>query len=359
MGEKKVLISLLIFTLYILFLNIYFLIKFKINSSISFFSLKNIDLFLINYNSLLKKTSFNFSQNMKSKKIINVFFEDVKENNIKNILKILKKKYIVNMSENKPDYLIYNVFGCNHLKTKYRNSIKIAFFTENQIPDFSVADYAFGQSHITFLDRYFKNPDFVNLIKNITNSDLQLIRKKVIYSPKRKNFCAAVISNSVVTDYFRLKFIKELNKYKRVDMGGKYLNNVGNIRNKIQFLSSYKFSIAMENTEGDGYLTEKILDSFKSGTIPIYYGDYLVDEYINPKSYILIRGEEDMIQKIEYIKKIDKDNKLYKSILKENILNNEKLNNKNYIEFEEFFFHIFEQNKQMAKRVDNIINNIS
>ena len=36
-------------------------------------------------------------------------------------------------------------------------------------------------------------------------------------------------------------------------MGGKYNNNVGIINNKIDFLSKYKFSIAMENTEADGY----------------------------------------------------------------------------------------------------------
>jgi hypothetical protein len=38
------------------------------------------------------------------------------------------------------------------------------------------------------------------------------------------------------------------------------------------------------------YISEKIIESFIAGTIPIYYGDYLVDEYIiikiNPKVYI-------------------------------------------------------------------------
>ena len=73
-------------------------------------------------------------------------------------------------------------------------------------------------------------------------------------------------------------------------MGGAVLNNVdGKVTNKIEFLSSYKFSIAMENSEGDGYISEKILESLISGTIPIYYGDYMVDEYINPNVYILIK----------------------------------------------------------------------
>jgi lipoate-protein ligase B len=74
----------------------------------------------------------------------------------------------------------------------------------------------------------------------------------------RTKFCAAVISNFYTTDGFRLNFINELNKYKIVDMGGYYDNNIGKIYDKIEFLSSYKFSIAMENTEGEGYLSEKI-----------------------------------------------------------------------------------------------------
>ena len=71
-------------------------------------------------------------------------------------------------------------------------------------------------------------------------------------------------------------------------MGGAVGNNIReSIKDKIKFFSSYKFSIAMENSNGDGYISEKIVDSFLAGTIPIYYGDYMVDEYINPKTYIL------------------------------------------------------------------------
>ena len=86
-------------------------------------------------------------------------------------------------------------------------------------------------------------------------------------------------------------------------MGGKAFNNVGGrVKNKITFLTSYKFSLSMENSEGDGYISEKIIDSFIAGTIPIYYGDYMVDEYINPKTYILIRDKNDIKKKIEYRK---------------------------------------------------------
>ena len=137
-------------------------------------------------------------------------------------------------------------------------------------------------------------------------------------------------------------------------MGGAYHNNIGGrVRNKTNFLSSYKFSLAMENTKADGYLSEKIIDSFMSGNIPIYYGDYMIEEYINPKSFILIRGKKDMKEKIEYIKRIDNDEKLYKSILKEKVLINDNIQEISTKERIKFLEHIFEQDKIFARRVDN------
>jgi hypothetical protein len=134
-------------------------------------------------------------------------------------------------------------------------------------------------------------------------------------------------------------------------MGGKYKNNIGGfVKNKIQFLSSYKFSLSLENSEGDGYITEKIMDSFYSGTIPIYYGDYMVDEFINPKAYILVKGDKDIKKKIEYIKMLDNDDKKYKSLLKENVLIDNNITIKVEKELKEFLYHIFEQDKEKAFR---------
>ena len=260
----------------------------------------------------------------------------------------LKKRFIIKFNKYNPDYLIYNVFGNEHINEKYLNSIKIAIFTENRIPDLSTADYAIGHSHIKYLDRYFKFPLF--LWKNIKR--IEELREKSLENSIRKKFCAAVISNSELTNGFRMKFIDELNKYKKVDMGGIYLNNVGGpVANKIEFLSSYKFSIAMENTEGDGYISEKIYDSFISGTIPIYYGDYTVDEYINPKSFILIKDEKNIKDKIEYIKEIDHNNEIYLNILKEKILINENIDKIIEKEEKEFLYNIFDQEKNKAKRI--------
>jgi len=181
------------------------------------------------------------------------------------------------------------------------------------------------------------------------------IRNKVINNKiKRTKFCAGVISNYYSSDGFRLKFINKLSKYKKVDLAGRHDLHIGKgLSSKIKFFSSYKFSIAMENSEGEGYISEKIIDSFLAGTIPIYYGGYNINQYINSKSFILIKGKEDMIKKIEYIKKIDNDENLYESILKENIIIDDNFAENNIKEKIEFFKYIFKQEKEKAKRIDN------
>lgn len=337
------------------------------------YNIKNIDKFIIH---LAKKSFENISFYLNNKFIISksktelteskkkIYLFTVGSLNSKNknkfrkhIIDGLEDKFIFEFKNENPDYLIYDVFDCDFLNSKYNNSIKIAYYTENQIPDFNQADYAIGFDNLMYLDRYFRRTTlFWTLAKrylHIKNKDFILERKKSLLLKKNK-FCAAVISNYRSTDKFRIKFINELNKYKKVDMGGKFMNNIGGpVKNKIKFLSSYKFSISMENSEGQGYVSEKILDSLLAGTIPIYYGGYMIDEFINPKTFILIKNEKDLKKKIEYIKKLDNDEKLYKNILREKLFIDDNLaiiNNKEKIKF---FKHIFEQNKDKAKRIDN------
>ena len=362
----------LILDLLILVLNIYLFLREKSFSYNEHF--KDVDNFTINgmsytyqkfinyfNNKFFKYTDNNITRfepnlnNTEKKKII-IYFADLynREYREKWIQSELGDKFNIEFSSKNPDYVFYNVFGCDHLKHKYKDAIKIAHFTENQIVDFDIADYAIGQHHINYLDRYYRRPFFIFQLINNTNKDFDEIRKKVLDNPIRTKFCAGVISNTGWTDGFRRLFYKELNKYKEIDMGGGYHNNVGGrVRNKIKFLNNYKFSLAMENTKADGYITEKIIDAFLAGNIPIYYGDYTIEEYINPKSFILIKGKKDMMEKIEYIKKIDNDDELYKSILREKVLINDKIKEESTSERIKFLTHIFEQNKTLAKRCDN------
>ena len=309
-------------------------------------SFKNISTYLaFKYNINSKESNFYTSSN---KKIIRIKSTGLfnKEYHLYWLKNKLEDEFILLHDDPNPDYLIYNIFNSDDMNSNYSKCIRIAIYTENIMPDINYADYVLGHYHINYLDRYFKQSVF--LWNNFRDIDYK--RLTVLNNPIRKRFCAAVISNCGAK--FRLNFIDKLNKYKKVDIEGKCKYNYisGAIKNKIDFLSNYKFSIAMENSKGDGYISEKIVDSFKAGTIPIYYGDYLIDEFINPKTYILINGENDIEKKIEYIKKIDNNDNLYLSIMKEKVIIDKNFANK---EIKEFLKNIFSQNKSKAFRRDN------
>ena len=55
----------------------------------------------------------------------------------------------------------------------------------------------------------------------------------------------------------------------------------------------YKFGLAMENTMEKGYLTEKIMNVYIGGAIPIYWGSPTVKEIFNPNSFIYINDYPD------------------------------------------------------------------
>ena len=292
------------------FINIYFLTIY-INISINFRNVDKIPLVISSkpYNNISNYIISKFHLNRISnytfnkEKIILIDCVDFLSDNkycVDKLNEMFKNKnYIFKLDTNNPDYILYDIFGCEHNKSKYKNSVKISFYTENILPDFSEADYALSQAHFSYLDRYFKYPSLIRKLYKLDKNIITKRRKEVLNNLNRTKFCAAVITNNYSLVSFRLNFIKQLNKYKIVDMGGSAFNNVGGkVLNKIDFLSSYKFSIAMENSEGDGYASEKIIESFLAGTIPIYYGDYMIDEYINPKSYILIKNEKNIKKKL-------------------------------------------------------------
>jgi hypothetical protein len=72
--------------------------------------------------------------------------------------------------------------------------------------------------------------------------------------------------------------------------------------NKQQTLRVYNFVIAFENTDHPGYITEKIVDAFKAGTVPLYWGGgAFVKETIPSNCYIDCRNRdpEEMYQLIK------------------------------------------------------------
>ena len=268
---------------------------------------------------------------------------------------MLGKYYDFILEQNKPDYLLFSFYGENHNSPKFNESIKIAIYDEGYIPSFKDEDYTFGLAHLFYLDRYFRRATLIEFLEkmNLKNKDFREARQKALNEPRRQKFCGTIISQEPHLDHFREKFMAELSKYKRVDNGGNLGNNIGyNITDRITFLNSYKFTMAFEKNTADGFSTDQILYALLAGTVPIYYGDYLIDEYINPNCFILVRNSIDLLDKIEFIKKVDQDDELYKKFLMEDVLVDEDVVRKRKKDEKDYWNHIFRQDKYDAKRID-------
>ncbi len=58
---------------------------------------------------------------------------------------------------------------------------------------------------------------------------------------------------------------------------------------KIRTIAAYKFALCFENLSYPGYITEKIIDCFVAGVIPVYLGAPDVQEHITGEAFIDVR----------------------------------------------------------------------
>ena len=293
----------------------------------------------------------NNNQKDKKRKIYVKYIDFWSNFNLKNfdIHQILKEKYQVVISDN-PDYVFFGQFGAKSKNIEnIIDCIKIFITVENSEPNFYTTDYAIGLQYINKGDRYFRKPTGINQLSKLYSVYNVIKSKKIDF--KNKKFCAWVVTNS--KGNARNAFYKQLSKYKTVDSGGRFKNNIGyKVSNKIKFLQNYKFSICFENSKQSGYITEKLFDAFEAGTIPIYYGDDTILELINNKSYIHIKDMKDFDEKIELIKKIDQNITLYEEIIKEKIVIDDNRYAIEEQKYKDFIYHIIDQDKQKAKRFE-------
>lgn len=273
------------------------------------------------------------------------FFQDFNlENNF--LLRAMKKNYDVVQCDD-PDYVIFSCFGDENLK--YENCVKIFFSGEDICPDFNLCDYGISFDNLSYEDRYLRYPLF-----SIWGMDKALQKHNYTENDikAKTEFCNFVVSNANANP-IRGEFFKKLSEYKQVSSGGRYMNNVGGpVEDKIAFQKKFKFSIAFENDASSGYTSEKILDAFKAKTIPIYWGNRNIAQDFNPKSFININDFGSLDEAVEYIKKVDNDDELFRKILSEPIFENGELPYKFSADaLADFFAYIIEQPLDKAKRL--------
>jgi hypothetical protein len=80
----------------------------------------------------------------------------------------------------------------------------------------------------------------------------------------------------------------------------------GRVKNKWDVLPHYRFSLAYENIQGEpGYITEKIFDVMRCGSIPIYWGAPNIGDFVDEAAFVDRRQFKSDAELAEYLLSIN------------------------------------------------------
>ena len=173
------------------------------------------------------------------------------------------------------------------------------------------------------VDNFVEFPFYIVYLKSYPN---------ITFTPTKtisNNYTSAVISNGSSNE--RLSFLDKLENKMTVLHGGYYKNNIGgrvegNFASEtlLNFYKKSKFVITMENTRIGHYITEKLINGFRAGIIPIYWGSEHISEHFNTKRFIILEDTSEYSINKVIDKMANMSNEEYFQIVNEPIFNTDK-----------------------------------
>jgi glycosyltransferase involved in cell wall biosynthesis len=159
----------------------------------------------------------------------------------------------------------------------------------------------------------FRNGGYeVVLNKNIHKQEYPILQddslQQIYTKSKQVSF---ITSNKVMTEGHRVRLecanAVHSKNYDNVDFYGV---GIREIKGKIEGLKDYRFSVAIENGIYDNYFTEKILDCFLTGTVPIYKGCQNIIEFFDTRGFIIFNTSEELVNILDNLTEEDYNSRL-------------------------------------------------
>ena len=153
-------------------------------------------------------------------------------------------------------------------------------------------------------NKFWQGPLKLPLFRNLKIYPKWLMHQWQMKTSPNRNLA---IQNELQTK--RLEAIEYFGKKNKLDLYGKGWESLENlpknwqqklqnldtikkstpIKDKLKTISSYKFAICFENVSYPGHITEKIIDCFVAGIIPIYLGPENINYFIPKDTFINMR----------------------------------------------------------------------
>jgi FkbM family methyltransferase len=301
---------------------------------------------------VLFKNIYHVNTNIYVNGFWNGFVDKTDANNISFFEKLFSttnklSNFIITTDLDKADVLFESVFGnslVGYKKWKYKIHYSGEPYT-NKNSNYDLILYPKDD------DGLFVNlPLFSCYINNNNFLDNLINKPKICKVPEK--FCCFVVSNGSYK--LRNNVFDRLSSYKKVDSLGKFNNNAGGVIKYDywspefrKIIGEYKFILCFENTKINNYSTEKIVNPYLSGIIPIYWSSHSIKKLFNTESMIFLEDEsEKSIQKIiDKVIELDKNDDKYLEYVNKPVFSN--------IDFWNDNFSI----ETVAKKIDNVLRN--
>jgi len=119
----------------------------------------------------------------------------------------------------------------------------------------------------------------------------------------------------------------------------------------IKTYSKYEFAFAVEHCIKEGYITEKILNVFASGAIPIYWGATNVKKFFNAKAFINVRNFGSLDKCVNHV--LSMTNEDIEQMMKEPIYNENT--GKEYMDMLQIYRDDNEYYKRIGEHIFKIV----
>jgi hypothetical protein len=298
-----------------------------------------------------------------SDKINNYWFINNHHHAINSLDKFNKLFFsFINSNINVNNYKIFDIQ--DNMNDMDKNMINILFCVENckywkHYNHYNIYK-DFGNNKISIylynhINKFIETNDYIAipiiyLHIDYFNTCYNIIKPSNIILFKNKKFCLYVNNIKKKTNLNKKRIInieKNLKKIGICDHISLYSGEIKNIScyhtdELLNIFNNYKFIFCFENSNADGYITEKIFNVFFSRSIPLYIGPNDKFNYFDENSFIDIANiDTNMINKINLLS----NNEIEYNNFINNIKISKNFNNENYKEKSNIFLNKLFQKK--------------
>ncbi len=247
----------------------------------------------------------------------------------------LGDKYEIIEDGNNADVVISSVFG----DAKFPREKTIFIIGESIRPNFLRCKYALSHDQDSYYGYNCYLPIWYNKIawpgfefisqKKFKNHpheqdgygyislDSLISKRRLNPGNNKKKFCAIIAANP---EALRINLYAFINKvYKKVDGYGPMFGKIA-ATPKATILQEYKFCLCPENSFYPGYITEKLIEAWYSGTIPIWSGSLSSKRIFNQNAFLNYQKFNEMDKFIQNIIRIDQNDEEYTDIFEQPLL---------------------------------------